>query len=81
LDQAEENAVELAHVRAWCSAQFSGMINDIAINKAFHFTASSIEGEIKHLVPRRAFKRLLLAILYISRSLDCFASIDSSSNG
>ena len=81
LDQAGENVVELAHVRAWCSTQFPGIFNDVAINKAFHLTASSIEGEIKHLVPRRAFKRMLLAIIYINRSLDCFASIDSSSNG
>ena len=81
LDQARANAVELANVRAWCSTQFPGIFSDVAINKAFHLTASSIEGDIKHLVPRRAFKRLVLAIIYINRSLDIFASIDSNSNG
>jgi len=87
LDQTGENVVDLGLLRAWLSTRFPQILSDenkffdAAINKAFHLIASSIGGDTNNLVPRRAFKRLLTAIIYIKRSLECFSSIDSSSNG
>ncbi len=80
--QNGENTANLAQILAWFSSKFARIYNHgTSVCKAFQLVASNIGGDNKHLIPRRAFKRLLTAILCIHRSLKIFSSLAPGSNG
>ena len=80
--QNGDNITNLAQILAWYSSAFSKIYNNgISVCKAFQIVASDIGGDSHHLIPRRAFKRLLMAIICINRSLKIFSSIDPGSCG
>jgi hypothetical protein len=77
-----ENATNLAQILSWYSSKFARIYNNgISVCKAFHLVASSMSGGTKHQIPRRAFKRLLTAIICINRSSNVFSLIAPVSNG
>jgi hypothetical protein len=80
--QNGDNTTNLAQILAWYSSAFSKIYNNgISVCKAFQIVASDIGGDSQHLIPRRAFKRLLMAIICINRSSKIFSSIDPGSYG
>ncbi len=80
--QNGENTANLAQILAWFSSKFARIYNHgTSVCKAFQLVVSNIGGDNKHLIPRRAFKRLLTAIICIHRSLKIFSSLAPGSNG
>jgi hypothetical protein len=76
-----DNIIDVNQILDWLSWKFPSIFDDVSVCKAFDLVASAIGGDSKHLIPRRAFKRLLMAIIWVNRSYDCFSLIASSSNG
>jgi hypothetical protein len=82
VDQHGENATDLGQILSWFSSRFPKNYNNgVSICKSFHLVASSIGRDTTHRIPRRAFKRLLMAIICINRSSNCISSIAPGSNG
>ncbi len=82
IDQNGAFAVDLNQILSWFSGRFPRMYdNGVAVCKAFNLVASEIGGDSKQLIPRRVFKRLLTAIIYIHRSMNCFSVLAPGSIG
>jgi hypothetical protein len=82
IDEDGDNATDLSQILAWFSTRFPKHYNDgVSVCKSFNLVASSIGGDTTHLIPRRVFKRLLMAIICINRSSNCFSSAAPGSSG